>query len=288
MIRDGAPREWTPLMRLVAGEIADDARDPSLTPVTHEGSWPWSALPLEGEYRRGKWRDGLTERCGMSARSISRVLADLAAAGYEMRVPITDRDGQPVKDKRGRLMYAGKGHALRFQVPSLPPRGEPQRSPDPATDGIRNGVTNGVLSSPDPAADVMDRWPDPATCDGYRSPLPVSTLARSGDPIPSVSPHEDQSPQENGSPHGVRNSVADKRRERASDTDRSSEMEAERSHPEMRVGRARSKGIGPPPPPMPEDSEYRRDEEARRTAMLAALAAYGSPEPGTAGEANGA
>ena len=32
MIRDGAPPDWTPAMRLVAMVIADDARDPSQGP----------------------------------------------------------------------------------------------------------------------------------------------------------------------------------------------------------------------------------------------------------------
>jgi len=71
MIRDGAPATWTAPMIHVAGEIADDARDPSQG-VPGDGGWPWSKLPVEGHFdRHGKWRDGLTERCGMSARAIS-------------------------------------------------------------------------------------------------------------------------------------------------------------------------------------------------------------------------
>ncbi|HZR53649.1 MAG TPA: hypothetical protein VFB06_29600 [Streptosporangiaceae bacterium] len=191
MIRDGAPPEWSPLMRLVASEIADDAGDPVAHPLK-DGELPWSAIPVEGEFRHGRWRDGLTERCGMSARAVSRVLADLAAAGYEMRQPITGRDGKPVMDKRGRLVFAAKGHALRFVVPPLVPREQPQSSPEPASfDG---------QSSPDLATNEPQRSPEPASITPQRSPLPAAKVAEFGDPISpvspqSLSPHKNQSPQ---------------------------------------------------------------------------------------------
>jgi hypothetical protein len=182
MIRDGAPPEWSPLMRLVASEIADDAHDPEDgDPPLPDGTWPWSAMPIEREFRKGKWVDGLAERTGMSPRAISRTLADLAEAGYEMRKPITDRNGCPVRDKRGRLVFAAKGHALRFQVPILPPREAVQSSPDSAT--------------------IQQSLPDMASFEGQRSPLLASKVAESGDPVSSVSPqlkpspHSDQSPQ---------------------------------------------------------------------------------------------
>jgi hypothetical protein len=182
MIRDGAPPEWSPLMRLVAGEIADDARDPEDDddPLP-EGTWPWSAMPVEREFRKGKWVDGLAERTGMSPRAISRTLADLSEAGYEMRKAITGRDGEPVRDKRGRFVFAAKGHALRFQVPLLPPREASQSSPDSAT--------------------IQQSLPEVAGFESQRSPLLASKVAESGDPVPSgspqlkPSPHSDQSPQ---------------------------------------------------------------------------------------------
>jgi hypothetical protein len=129
MIRDGAPATWTPLMRLVAAEIADDARDPSQRDQG-EGSWPWSVLPIEGHQdSRGRWRDGLTERTGATADGISHALTKLARAGYEMREPIA-------RDKRGRPVFATKGHAMRFRVPPLEPRPEPQSSIEsPTFDG---------------------------------------------------------------------------------------------------------------------------------------------------------
>jgi hypothetical protein len=182
MIRDGAPPEWTPLMRLVAGEIADDARDPGNDHPLAPGELPWSAMPIEGEMRRGRWRDGLADVTGMSARAVSRTLADLAAAGYEMRQPITGRDGHVVTDRRGRVVFAARGHALRFQVPPLLPRLELEWSPDSAT-----------FDGTDPFAPTVDNSessPNLATTEGESSPLLVRKVAESGDPIPSVSPHE--------------------------------------------------------------------------------------------------
>lgn len=201
MIRDGAPPEWTPLMRLVAAEIADDARDP--VGDDHEqgnGEHPWSAIPIEGKERRGQWQDGLAERTGMSTRAISRVLAELAAADYEMRQPITGRDGKPIRDKRGRLVFAAKDHALRFQVPGLAPRPVPQSSPNPATyatEPVDNTPTDfaGVAGNPADSAPFSEvSSPNPATCDGQRSPLLVSKVAGFGDPISSVSPQLKPSP----------------------------------------------------------------------------------------------
>jgi hypothetical protein len=178
-------------MRLIAGEIADDARDPKEGEPLPDGVWPWSALPIEGEIRRGKWRDGLVQITGMSARAISRTLADLAAAGYEMRTPITDKDGHPVTDKRGRVVFAARGHALRFQVPPLAPRPEPESSPDSAI----NRSTNPRADSDARHVDNYECSPNLATNDGERSPLLVRKVAESGDPIPSVSPQVVLSPQ---------------------------------------------------------------------------------------------
>lgn len=203
MIRDGAPPEWSPLMRLVACEIADDAHDPGREkdPLPSPDDWPnpWASLPIEGEYRRGDWRDGLVERCGMSARAVSRTLADLAEAKYDMRDPITDRDGNPVRDRRGRLVYAAKGHAVRFVVPHLPPRAKPQSSPEVASNGTLPGCDSDsspeVASISDQADDDWECLPDSASTDPQRSPLLVPKVATSGDPVSSASPNVKTVPQ---------------------------------------------------------------------------------------------
>ncbi len=167
MVRAGAPASWTPLMRFVAMEIADDAGDPSRG-LPADGGWPWSAIPIEGYWdaRRGKWREGLTERCGMSARAISRTLTELARAGYEMREAAgTGKDG--------RVVFTAPGRAMRFRVPILPPRPDPQRPPNVA--GERSPHLAGVDSERSPL--LVER-----------SPLLVETVAESGDPISSGSP----------------------------------------------------------------------------------------------------
>lgn len=203
MIRDGAPPEWSPLMRLVASEIADDAHDPDGKALPSADDWPdpWASMPIEGEYRHGAWRDGLTEVTGMSARAVSRTLADLAAAGYDMRAPITDRDGRPVRDRRGRLVYAAKGHAVRFTIPHLPPRGKPQRSPEVASDAPQpvedRDSSPEVASISDRATGVGDgeSLPDSASIWSQRSPLLVPKVATFGDPFPSASPNVKTVPQ---------------------------------------------------------------------------------------------
>ncbi len=75
-------------MRLIATEIADDARDPGSKGAPIDET-PWSAVPIEGHWdRNGRWREGLTERTGASADGISHALTKLAREGYEMRDPI--------------------------------------------------------------------------------------------------------------------------------------------------------------------------------------------------------
>jgi hypothetical protein len=171
MIRDGAPATWTGPMIHVAQAIADDARDPDGT----QTGPPWSALPIQGYWdSHGRWRDGLTERTGMSARAISRALGDLAAAGYDMRKRITT-------DKRGRAVYAVKGHAVSFRVPPLAPRPEPVKV-----------AKYGELS--------LYRSPSTASIDSQRSPSTATKVAKYGDPISSQSPHRDLSPHADQSP----------------------------------------------------------------------------------------
>jgi hypothetical protein len=161
MIRDGAPPDWSPLMRLVAIEIADDARDPDRNSGGADGKPPWSVLPIEGRWVKGRWRDGLTERTGATASGIRHTLMKLARAGYEMRQQIG-------KDKRGRPVYAAKGHAVRFQVPPLPPRPEPQRWHESATFNGRKGGTSEIKGG----TDSPQRWHGGATPSPH-SPLIV-------------------------------------------------------------------------------------------------------------------
>jgi hypothetical protein len=199
MIRDGAPRSWTSLMRDVAKEIADDARDPDDDHPLTEGRWPWSSLHVEGyRDRDGQWRDGLVEICGASPRAISDALTELGRAGYEMRQPITDAAGKPVTDKRGRLVFAAKGHALGLWVPRLPPRPEPQSTHERATfeaDSSHRSATNEAESWVADALPTADSSHSGASTDSQRSHPDASKVAPECDPIPSGSPQEKPSPQ---------------------------------------------------------------------------------------------
>ena len=194
MIRDGAPAEWTPLMRLVASVIADDAHDPDPRKPPPKGEWPWSAMPLEG-YKRadGKWRDGLTERTGMSAQAVTRVLARLAAVNYEMRIQIANRDGDPVTDSLGRPLFAAKGHALRFRVPPLTARPELQSSPDLATYSAHRSpelASYSDLWSSDSATFEAQRSSDSATFEPQRSSFLTPKVIKNDDPVSSISPQK--------------------------------------------------------------------------------------------------
>ena len=152
MIRDGAPAGWTSAMRMVAGVIADDARDPSQGPPG-DGGWPRSAIRIRGGHGRdGEWYDGIIERSGMSERAISRALTALARAGYEMREQVgTDRRGRPV--------FAYPGRAPRFRVPPLTPRESPPSTAtygSPPSTATIEGRHIRHLRSPDLASKVAE------------------------------------------------------------------------------------------------------------------------------------
>jgi hypothetical protein len=124
---DHAPAELTPAERLLLVAIAEKANEQTRM------SWPGM--------------DTLTQRTGLSDRRVRQVLADLAARGYEVRVPIgVDRHGMPV--------FATKGHRTEYRVPTFRQRGPDtaalatQRGQDP----VRNGGRIRSQRGPDPAA----------------------------------------------------------------------------------------------------------------------------------------
>ncbi len=175
MIRDGAPASWTAIMRLVAGVIADDARDPTQG-MPDDGGPPWSAIRFCGYFtEEGEWRDGFAERTGMSERAISRALSDLARAGYEMREQVGI-------DKRGRPVFTYPNRGIRYRVPLLPPRECP---PNPATitaggqpakvaRSDRNGRQNQGERSPDSASHLPQVFP--RSSPGLNGPVVNSSL----------------------------------------------------------------------------------------------------------------
>jgi hypothetical protein len=114
-IKRGAPPEWDSGMRLVALAIADDAGEQTRRTFGYQ---------IEGYWRKhGKgWRNGISDDTGLDPGGVTKALRRLAAAGYDMRIPIG-------KDKTGRLIYAVRNHASDYCVPPLAPRRPPERVP---------------------------------------------------------------------------------------------------------------------------------------------------------------
>ncbi|MFM9643590.1 hypothetical protein [Streptomyces turgidiscabies] len=109
--------------RLVALEIADQAHD-----GTRAANSP-DVLEV------------VARRTGLSGvKQVGKVLGKLSAGGIELRVPLKDPQGQPLRDKAGRIVFACAGHRTTFRVPNdsecpalkVPPAGDqtdPERSP---------------------------------------------------------------------------------------------------------------------------------------------------------------
>ena len=188
MIRDGAPATWTKDMVHVAKEIAAAAADIDLERL-RAGAAALSKVPIVGDFTSGgRWRDGLTERCCMSERAVSRVLTELGRADYEMRVQIgVTKNGEP--------LYAAKGNAVTFAVRYLPPRPQPQSPPSTASfDGQSPPNPAPFESTGDDApvenpVDNPQSPPNPASFDGQSPPLSVPKPAEFGGPcIDDVAP----------------------------------------------------------------------------------------------------
>lgn len=100
-LADRLPPEVSSGERLLALEIADLANDRT---------------------RRAFGSDTLAKllhRSGFAdMKQVGKVLGKLATRGLELRAPIIGKDGQPVRDKAGRLVFAAKGHGLEFVVPT--------------------------------------------------------------------------------------------------------------------------------------------------------------------------
>jgi hypothetical protein len=168
MIKRGAPASWDAGMRLVALAIADEAGDASRRTYGYR---------IEGYPRpHGKgWRDGICQDTGLKPAGVTGALARLAAAGYEMRVPIG-------KDKAARVVYAARGHHTDYQVPDLPARPVPECSPEPGKGRLQ------------PAHDAGMGRSQPALSRGKGRSEPAHE-PRKGRLQPAPIPSEDLSPQ---------------------------------------------------------------------------------------------
>jgi hypothetical protein len=153
------------------------------------------------------------EDLGITAGTLGNILAKLAARGLELRVPIG-------KDKRGRLVYAARRHAVDYLFPLLPPRdskapltdgalGAEPEPKGPRTDGpltLEGPRTDGPLTLEGPRTDGASESNGPSL-DGQRStpgwtPTPMTpidqkmTPGRIGDPIADELPEDQGQDQE--------------------------------------------------------------------------------------------
>ena len=150
---DRLPQEISSGERVVALTIADLAWDDSRI-----------------AYGR-KFMEKLLHKTGFENEAqLGKVIGKLASRGIELRVPICGEDGKPMRNKRGQLVYAHRGHQRTFRIPfasEFPGRAAPHWD------------------------DEGDRSPDRdvhAWYDGERSPARESMVTQAGDPIPLTTP----------------------------------------------------------------------------------------------------
>lgn len=134
--------------RLVALEIADQANDHTRR--------AWGDATLATILRRTGYADD---------KQLGKVLGKLAEHGVELRVPVRDAEGRPVRNKSGRIMYACNGHKREFHVPTegecaalkvpqmgdleAPPDGGPSpEAPPPGTEGPPDGGASDAEAPP--------------------------------------------------------------------------------------------------------------------------------------------
>lgn len=133
---------------------------------------------------------------------LGKVLGKLAARGIELRVPVNGEDGKPLRNKRGQLVYAHRGHQRTFRVPfetQFPGRPAPywddeaeekssDRDPNAWYDGERSPAreTFNAESSPAREGNEGERSPSREANRPERSPSRESKVTQAGDPIPST------------------------------------------------------------------------------------------------------
>ncbi|WP_405769222.1 hypothetical protein OG539_32645 [Actinacidiphila glaucinigra] len=122
-----------------------------------------------------KFMEKLLHKSGFENEAqLGKVLGKLAARGIELRVPICGQDGKPLKNKRGQLVYAHRGHQRTFRVPlesEFPGRPAPVWNDEEER-------------SPDRVTFEAERSPARETFSGERSPARESMVTQAGDPIP--------------------------------------------------------------------------------------------------------
>ena len=172
---DRLPQEISSGERVVALAVADLAWDDTRT-----------------GYGR-KFMEKLLHKTGFENEAqLGKVFGKLAARGIELRVPICGSDGEPLRSRRGQLVYAHRGHQRTFRIPfehEFPARvvpywgDEDERSPDRETNEWYYGER-----SPDRETFEAERSSGRESNKGERSPARASMVTQAGDPIPLTTP----------------------------------------------------------------------------------------------------
>ncbi|MEV5184210.1 hypothetical protein AB0K88_31160 [Streptomyces werraensis] len=185
-LEDRLPQEISSGERVVALAIADLAWDDSR--IAYGRKFMQKLL----------WKTGFENEA-----QVGKVLGKLAARGIELRVPICGADGKPLRNKRGQLVYAHRGHQRTFRIPfesEFPGRpapywddqGEqsPDRDPHAWFDGERSPDRETFEAERSPAREGFKGERSPGR-EGYRaerSPARESMVTQAGDPIPLTTP----------------------------------------------------------------------------------------------------
>lgn len=134
-----------------------------------------------------------------SEAQITKILSKLAARGIELRVPVNGPDGKPLRNKRGQLVYAHRGHQRTFRVPfesEFPGRPAPhwgeeeERSPDVDPHAWHDGErvpgreANHQERVPARGANEGESLPAWGANEAERVPARESKGPRAGTPIP--------------------------------------------------------------------------------------------------------
>lgn len=147
-----------------------------------------------------KFMEKLLHKTGFESEAqITKILSKLAARGIELRVPVTGQDGQPLKNKRGQLVYAHRGHQRTFRVPfesEFPGRPAPywcdegERSPDVSphawyeAERVPGREVNAGERVPARGVFEGERVPVRGANEAERVPARESKGPRAGTPIP--------------------------------------------------------------------------------------------------------
>ena len=191
-LEDRLPQEISSGERVVALAIADLAWDDSRI-----------------AYGR-KFMEKLLHKTGFENEAqLGKVIGKLAARGIELRVPVQGEDGKPMRNKRGQLVYAHRGHQRTFRIPfasEFPGRPAPhwddegEQSPDRNVhswyDGERSPARETFTDERPPGRESFEgeRSPGRETNRGERSPARESMVTQAGDPIPLTTPTFPPSP----------------------------------------------------------------------------------------------